>query len=120
MAVATASRVPHTTATAITARTYSTRTDRTGTSGCRSAPRPLSAATIATAASKPLHLLRMRRLIRSRAISSRWHSSCGPFWVELRPHDACGADDFVAAWAVVLDGRVAAVGGHVGDAAVVC
>jgi hypothetical protein len=30
------------------------------------------------------------------------HSSCGPFWVELRPHDACGADDFVAAQAGAL------------------
>jgi hypothetical protein len=32
--------------------------------------------------------------------------SCGPLWVELRPHDACGADDFVAARAVVRDGNV--------------
>jgi hypothetical protein len=42
--------------------------DRIGTSGCRRAPKPLSAAIIVTPASKPLHLLRMRRLIRSRAM----------------------------------------------------
>ena len=29
-----------------------------------------------------------------------------PFWVELRPHDACGTDDFVAALVVVRAGAV--------------